>query len=266
MRFNTWQYWKLLHTPVSWASYYMYSLVQWKWFSVVTRCTWVTCMSDVREPISLHQAVHTAIQYQQVVLWILGKNKKKQMHGSMTGWNFKAITKTKKKERTGERRDTKRRPSFRPSSIQVNQKLKSQREFESKRKNILRWKTRPCFLGETFWGKEHLSLATGTAFLVAFFSSWQSMSAVHQPNRLVSVTYSSDALWASSLGEVSVEFWATRAFPQVQPNIGIDMVLGDTVYVWINGHSRNGVKSLSRNATAAIFVRAVLHKTSHLDG
>ena len=26
--------------------------------SVVTGCTWVTCISDVREPISLHQAVH----------------------------------------------------------------------------------------------------------------------------------------------------------------------------------------------------------------
>ena len=35
----------------------MYSLVQVNWFSVVTGCTWVTCISDVREPISLHQAV-----------------------------------------------------------------------------------------------------------------------------------------------------------------------------------------------------------------
>ena len=34
-----------------------YSLVQWNWFSVVTRCTWVTCISDVTGPISLHQAV-----------------------------------------------------------------------------------------------------------------------------------------------------------------------------------------------------------------
>ena len=34
-----------------------YSLVQWNWFSVVTRCTWVSCINDVREPISLHQAV-----------------------------------------------------------------------------------------------------------------------------------------------------------------------------------------------------------------
>ena len=34
-----------------------YSLVQWNWSSVVTGCTWVTCISDVREPISLHQAV-----------------------------------------------------------------------------------------------------------------------------------------------------------------------------------------------------------------
>ena len=36
-----------------------YSLVQWNWFSVVTGCTWVTCISDVRGPISLHHwAVH----------------------------------------------------------------------------------------------------------------------------------------------------------------------------------------------------------------
>ena len=34
-----------------------YSLVQRNWFSVVAGCTWVTCISDVREPISLHQAV-----------------------------------------------------------------------------------------------------------------------------------------------------------------------------------------------------------------
>ena len=31
--------------------------MQWNWFSVVTGCTWVTCISDIREPISLHQAV-----------------------------------------------------------------------------------------------------------------------------------------------------------------------------------------------------------------
>ena len=31
-----------------------YGLMQWNWFS---GCTWVTCMSDVREAISLHQAV-----------------------------------------------------------------------------------------------------------------------------------------------------------------------------------------------------------------
>ena len=38
----------------------LYSLVQWNWFSAVTGCTWVTCISDVREPISLHQAVQEA--------------------------------------------------------------------------------------------------------------------------------------------------------------------------------------------------------------
>ena len=36
----------------------VYSLVQWNWFSVVTGCTWVACISDMRKPISLHQAVH----------------------------------------------------------------------------------------------------------------------------------------------------------------------------------------------------------------
>ena len=36
---------------------WLYSLVQWNWFPAVTGCTWVTCISDVREPISLHQAV-----------------------------------------------------------------------------------------------------------------------------------------------------------------------------------------------------------------
>ena len=41
--------------------YPLYSLVQWNWFSVVTESTWVTCTSDVREPISLHHAVHTYI-------------------------------------------------------------------------------------------------------------------------------------------------------------------------------------------------------------
>ena len=34
-----------------------YSLMQWNWFSDVTGCTWITCISDVREPTSLHQAV-----------------------------------------------------------------------------------------------------------------------------------------------------------------------------------------------------------------
>ena len=38
--------------------FFKYSLVQWNWFSVVTECSWVTCISDVRGPISLHQAVH----------------------------------------------------------------------------------------------------------------------------------------------------------------------------------------------------------------
>ena len=33
------------------------SLAQWNWFSVVAGCTWVTCISEVREPISLHQDV-----------------------------------------------------------------------------------------------------------------------------------------------------------------------------------------------------------------
>ena len=37
--------------------YYVHSLVQWNRFSDVTRCTWITFISDVREPISLHQAV-----------------------------------------------------------------------------------------------------------------------------------------------------------------------------------------------------------------
>ena len=37
----------------------VYSLVQWNWFSVVTGCTWIARISDVREPISLCQAVHT---------------------------------------------------------------------------------------------------------------------------------------------------------------------------------------------------------------
>ena len=32
-----------------------YSLVQWNWLFLVTGCTWVTCISDVRGPISLHQ-------------------------------------------------------------------------------------------------------------------------------------------------------------------------------------------------------------------
>ena len=41
----------------------VYSVVQWNWSSVVTGCTWVTCISDIREPISLYQAVH-AIQVQ----------------------------------------------------------------------------------------------------------------------------------------------------------------------------------------------------------
>ena len=31
--------------------------MQWNWYSVVTGCTWFTCISDVREPISLHQTV-----------------------------------------------------------------------------------------------------------------------------------------------------------------------------------------------------------------
>ena len=31
--------------------------MQWNWFSVVTGCTWFTYISDVREPISLHQTV-----------------------------------------------------------------------------------------------------------------------------------------------------------------------------------------------------------------
>ena len=35
----------------------IYSLMQWNWFFVVTGCTWVTCIGDVRGPISLHQAV-----------------------------------------------------------------------------------------------------------------------------------------------------------------------------------------------------------------
>ena len=39
----------------------VYSLVQWNWFSGVIKCTWVTCISDVREPISLHQAVHACL-------------------------------------------------------------------------------------------------------------------------------------------------------------------------------------------------------------
>ena len=36
----------------------MYSLVQWNCFSLVSGCTWVSCINDVREPISLHQAVY----------------------------------------------------------------------------------------------------------------------------------------------------------------------------------------------------------------
>ena len=42
---------------------FAYSLVQWNWFSDVTGCTWVICIHcDVREPISLHQAVHVQVQ------------------------------------------------------------------------------------------------------------------------------------------------------------------------------------------------------------
>ena len=36
----------------------MYSLVQWNWFSEVTEACTSGASSDVREPISLHQAVH----------------------------------------------------------------------------------------------------------------------------------------------------------------------------------------------------------------
>ena len=54
--------WKT-HTP-QWEGMYMInSLVQWNWFSVVTGCTWVTGISDVREPISLHQAVCACWQH-----------------------------------------------------------------------------------------------------------------------------------------------------------------------------------------------------------
>ena len=42
----------------------MYSLVPpWNWFSDVTGCTWITCTSDIREPIPLHQAVPQAQVY-----------------------------------------------------------------------------------------------------------------------------------------------------------------------------------------------------------
>ena len=34
-----------------WRAFRIYSVVQWNWFSVVTGCTWVACISDVREPI-----------------------------------------------------------------------------------------------------------------------------------------------------------------------------------------------------------------------
>ena len=37
---------------------WQYSLVQWNWSSEVTERTWFTCISDIREPISLHQTVH----------------------------------------------------------------------------------------------------------------------------------------------------------------------------------------------------------------
>ena len=53
-----------LYVP-SWTDC-LHSLVQWNWFSVVhwTGCTWVTCISDVREPISLHQAVYAYPSWQ----------------------------------------------------------------------------------------------------------------------------------------------------------------------------------------------------------
>ena len=42
-----------------------YSPVQWNWFLVVSGCIWVTCISDVREPISLHQAVEQVYTHRQ---------------------------------------------------------------------------------------------------------------------------------------------------------------------------------------------------------
>ena len=80
----------------------LYSLVQWNWFSVVTGCTWVTCISDVREPTSLHHAV---------CLHHRG-------HGSLQGaWTSKDVCSTlgqpsgfcdhptKKNEKQGEKRE-----------------------------------------------------------------------------------------------------------------------------------------------------------------
>ena len=47
---------------------YQYSLAQWNWFSVVTGCTWHVSISDVREPISLHQAAHCRLTHVHKIL------------------------------------------------------------------------------------------------------------------------------------------------------------------------------------------------------
>ena len=74
------------NTPIS----QQYSLVQWSWFAGVTGYTWVTCrMSDVRFPISLHQAVvHT--KKDAYFLWQSVKKgavvKWRQVYNSTRGW------------------------------------------------------------------------------------------------------------------------------------------------------------------------------------
>ena len=62
----------LLSTPFPTSDVIMrvHSLVQWNWFSVVTGCTWVTCISDVREPISLHQSVLFVIMYARMYCFL----------------------------------------------------------------------------------------------------------------------------------------------------------------------------------------------------
>ena len=89
-----------------------YSLVQWNWFSVVTGCTWVTCITDVREPISLHQAVDTvqtvsASKSEGVWSWVARNRRGRTQGKTACLWNWgrrvmgKKVTRAKK---TGSRR------------------------------------------------------------------------------------------------------------------------------------------------------------------